>query len=95
MNYSFDASKLINELSADIAEDGNVDVWGYWIVMDNNQEIYFDYYPLDDPELEKDPDYKSVSDFDKKVFETYPNFLRKKIKAKDLLEIFKAENETI
>ncbi len=95
MNYSFDAKELIDELSADIAEDGNVYIWGYWIAMDNGQEIYFDYYPLDDPELENDPDYKSVSDFDKKVFETYPNFLRKKIKAKDLLEIFKAENETI
>lgn len=95
MNYSFDSKRLIDDLSADIAEFGNEEVWAYWIVMDNGQEIYFDYYPLDDPELGNDPDYKSVSDFDKKVFETYPNFLRKKIKAKDLLEIFKAENETI
>lgn len=95
MYYSFDSTDLIKELSADIEEEGNVDVWAYWIVMDNGQEIYFDYYPLDDSEFENEPDYKSVSDFDKKVFETYPKFLRKKIKAMDLLEIFKKENETI
>lgn len=95
MDYSFDSTDLIKELSADIAEDGNVDVWAYWIVMDNGQEIYFDYYPLDDPESADDPEYKSVADFDNKVAETYPNFFRKKIKAMDLLEIFKKENETI
>lgn len=95
MNYSFDANKLIKELSADIAEEGNVDVWAYWIVMDNGQEIYFDYYPLDDPESAVDPDYKSVADFDKEVAKTYPNFFRKKIKAMDLLEILKKESETI
>lgn len=95
MYYSFDSNKLIKELSADIDEEGNVDVWAYWIVMDNGQEIYFDYYPLDDPESAVDPDYKSVADFDKEVAKTYPNFLRKKIKAIDLLEIFKKESETI
>lgn len=68
---------------------GLLGCYGQW------PEIYFDYYPLDDSEFENEPDYKSVSDFDKKVFETYPNFLRKKIKAMDLLEIFKKENETI
>lgn len=95
MNYSFDTEKLIKELSADIAEFGNEDVWAYWIVMDNGQEIYFDYCPIDDPELADDYEYKSLADFDKKVAETYPQFLRKKMKSTDLLEIFKRENETI
>lgn len=95
MKYSFDSKDLIRELSADIEFLGNIDFWAYWTIMDNGQEIYFDYCPIDDPELVDNPEYKSVADFDKEVAKTYPNFFRKKIKAMDLLEIFKNENETI
>lgn len=95
MKYSFDAEDLIKELTADIAEFGNEDVWAYWVVMDNGQEIYFDYYPINDDSIEYELDYKSVEEFDKKVAETYPNFLRQKMKSQDLLDKFKQENETI
>ena len=95
MNYLFDASKLINELEADIAEFGNTEVWAYWKVMENGQEVYFDYFPINDPDEIGNPDYMSIEKFDKEVAKTYSNFLRKKIKSKDLLEIFKKENKTI
>lgn len=95
MYYSFDSTNLINELEKDIAEFGNTDVWAYWNVMDNGQEIYFDYYPLNDPDEVNDPEYISIEDFDKEVAKTYPSFLRKKMKSKDLLEIFKKENKII
>ena len=95
MYYSFDSTDLINELEKDIAEFGNTDVWTYWKVMENGQEIYFDYFPVNDPDEIGNPDYMDIENFDKEVAKTYPNFLRKKIKSKDLLEIFKKENKTI
>ena len=95
MYYSFDSTDLINELEKEIAEFGNTEVWAYWKVMENGQEIYFDYFPVNDPDEIGNPEYRDIEHFDKEVAKTYPNFLRKKIKAKDLLEIFKKENETI
>lgn len=95
MNYLFDSTNLINELEKDIAEFGNTEVWAYWRLMENGQEIYFDYFPINDPDEIGNPDYMSIENFDKEVAKTYSNFLRKKIKSKDLLEIFKKENKTI
>ncbi|WP_294832032.1 hypothetical protein [uncultured Lactobacillus sp.] len=95
MYYTFDSTSLINELEKDIAEFGNTEVWAYWKVMNNGQEIYFDYFPINDPDEIGNPDYMDIENFDKEVAKTYSNFLRKKIKSKDLLEILKKENETI
>lgn len=95
MFYSFDTEDLINELSKDIAEFGNEEVWAYWFTVDNGIKIYFDYFPLDDSELINDPEYKTVDDFDQAVAKKYKDFSRKKMLANDLLEIFKQENKTI
>lgn len=95
MIYSFDSTKLIKELSSDIAETGDFILWAYWFVMENGQEIYFDYYYLDEPDLSNVPDDKKVTDFDKEVAKTYPTFLRKKMLASKLLEILKKENTAI
>ncbi|MDF7683247.1 hypothetical protein PT287_06870 [Lactobacillus sp. ESL0679] len=100
---------MIKELANDIAEKGDFVLWAYWILMDNKQEIYVDYYYLDDPDLEKRPvsqklakyvedvpaEYKTVADFDKKMSVNYPEFFRKMMMASDLLQLFKQENETI
>ena len=93
--YSFDSNALIKELENDIAEFGDEKVWAYWTVMDNGQEIYFEYCPLDDPELENEPDYQSISDFDKKVSKNHPNFFRKIMKSSELLSLLKEEKDII
>lgn len=93
--YSFDSNELIKELEKDISEFGDEKVWAYWTVMDNDQEIYFEYCPLDDPELENEPDYQSVSAFDKKVSKNHPNFFRKIMKSSELLNLLKEEKDII
>lgn len=92
MQYSFDSSALIDELKGDIYDEGNdMMVWGYWIVMPNGQELYVDYYYVDGDA----PFGLTIEQFDLKVRQEHGEFLRKKMPAAELLEIFKKEDETI
>lgn len=87
MHYSFDSSELINELEFDIEEyGGDLEVFAYWIVMPNGQEIYVDYYFVDGDELEE---------FGEKMAEEYDQFFRKRMLAVELLEKFKKEKEIL
>lgn len=87
MHYSFDSSKLIDELEFDIEEYGaDLEVFAYWIVMPNGQEIYVDYYFVDGDELEE---------FGEKLSEEYDQFFRRKMPAVELLEKFKKEKEIL
>lgn len=87
MHYSFDSSELIDELEFDIEENGDsLEVFAYWIVMPNGQEIYVDYYFVDGDELKE---------FDEKLSEEYDQFFRKKMPAVELLEKFRKEKEIL
>ena len=92
MQYSFDSSALIDELKGDIYDEGNdMMVWGYWIFMPNGQKLYVDYYYVDGDA----PFGLTIEQFDLKVRQEHGAFLRKKMPASELLEIFKKEDETI
>lgn len=87
MHYSFDSSELIDELEFDIEEYGSdLEVFAYWIVMPNGQEIYVDYYFIDGDELEE---------FGEKLSEGYDQFFRKRMPAVELLKKFKEEKEIL
>ena len=87
MHYSYDSSELIDELEFDVEENGDgLEVFAYWIVMPNGQEIYVDYYFVNGDELKE---------FDEKLSEEYDQFFRKKMPAVDLLEKLRKEKEIL
>lgn len=89
-------------------EDDELVVWAYWTLLPDGQELYVDYYFQDEPEgdfdirfehddffddFNEDDEVKNVKDFDKKMAESYDNFARKLMPAKELLNFFEEENE--
>ncbi|GHV97762.1 hypothetical protein lacNasYZ03_10570 [Lactobacillus nasalidis] len=92
--FSFDSAALIEELKSDIAVEGVKTVWAYWVVMPNGQELYVDYFYVDDefPIRRFGP---SLKDFDLKMAEEFNSFNRKKMPATELLELLEKEDETL
>ncbi|WPC19406.1 hypothetical protein N6G95_09330 [Pediococcus inopinatus] len=93
MKFSYDTSKLLQELGKDIFEFGNQKVWAYYRRMDG-QKIYFDYY-FEYPDTSDFEGPNDLAKFDKSVRDEVPNFGRQEMSANDLYELLKDENETI
>lgn len=90
MEYILDADKLIKELEGDIEEFGDVTLWAYWKPMDNGQDLYIEYFYPDVPE-----DKHTVEDFDALMKKDFDTFLRRKMKASELIQLLRDESKTI
>ncbi|WEV39727.1 hypothetical protein OZX56_00445 [Lactobacillus sp. ESL0684] len=89
----FDYVGLANNLADDISNCGNFVVWAYWYTTYDKQEVFFEYFYLDNLEAAiTNPKYRSVAEVDQLVIAELPLFFRKKMEAVDLLQIFVKEN---
>lgn len=80
MKISYDVSKLIEELKADIKEFGNIDMYAWFEKVDNyilltNYDFIDEELPLKDGELD--------------------NSVVIKMKAEDILKLLEKENEIL
>lgn len=90
---------LIDELEQDINEyeffnNKMLIVWGYYAPLPNGEDVYVDFFYTDE-DLDGTDDAPTVADFDQKVAEEYPMFLRKRMPSRLLLKILKKQQQAI
>lgn len=88
---------LIEELEQDISEyeffnNKMLIVWGYYAPLPDGEDVYVDFFYTDE-DLDGNDDAPTIADFDQKVAEEYPRFLRKRMPARLLLKILKKQQE--
>jgi hypothetical protein len=60
--------------------------------LPDGEDVYVDFFYTDE-DLDGNDDASTIADFDQKVSEEYPMFLRKKMPARLLLKILKEQHE--
>lgn len=60
--------------------------------MPDGEDVYVDFFYTDE-DLDGNDDAPTIADFDQKVAEEYPMFLRKRMPARLLLKILKEQHE--
>ncbi len=88
---------LIEELEQDINEyeffnNKMLIVWGCYAPLPDGEDVYVDFFYTDE-DLDGNDDAPNIADFDQKVAEEYPRFLRKRMPARLLLKILKKQQE--
>ena len=88
---------LIEELEQDISEyellnNKMLIVWEYYAPLPDGEDVYGDFFYTDE-DLDGNDDAPTIADFDQKVAEEYPMFLRKRMPARLLLKILKEQHE--
>ncbi|WP_396592550.1 hypothetical protein ACIA39_04125 [Lactobacillus delbrueckii subsp. bulgaricus] len=84
---------LIEELERDISKceffnNRILIVWGYYAPLPDGEDVYVDFFYTDE-DLDGNDDAPTIADFDQKVAEEYPMFLRTRMPARLLLKILK------
>lgn len=69
-------------------------VWVYYAPLPNGKDVYVDFFYTDE-DLTGNDEMPTVADFDQKVAEEYPMFLRKRMPARLLLKILKKQQQAI
>lgn len=88
---------LIEELEQDISEyellnNKMLIVWEYYAPLPDGEDVYVDFFYTDE-DLDGNDDAPTIANFDQKVAEEYPMFLRKRMPARLLLKILKEQHE--
>ncbi|MDA3801883.1 hypothetical protein PF585_07330 [Lactobacillus delbrueckii] len=87
-------SKSLNDTSANTNSSitGYLIVRGYYAPLPDGEDVYVDFFYTDE-DLDGNDDAPIIADFDQKVAEEYPMFLRKRMPARLLLKILKKQQE--